>query len=58
MDTANASNDSLEQFWNQILDLVNLAYLKHFLELSKEECFLDAVGKGPVSKKTFEKVHG
>jgi len=47
MDTANALDNSFEQFGNQMLDLVDLAHLKDFLQLSQEKGFFDAVGKRP-----------
>ena len=54
MNTANASNDSLEQFVNQTFNLVNFADLKDFLKLRQKQCFLDAVSKWPIFQKSFE----
>ena len=36
MDATNALDDSLEQLWNQRLNLVDLAYLEHLLKLRQE----------------------
>ncbi len=32
VNTTDASNDSLEESWNQVLDLVNFANLQYFLK--------------------------
>ena len=48
MDTSNALDDSLEEPWDQMIDLVDLTNLKDFLKFGQEEGLLDAVGKWPV----------
>lgn len=53
MDTANAFDNPLEEFVDQMFNFVHFADLKHFLEFSEEESFLDAVGEGPVLQQTF-----
>ena len=55
MDTANASDNSLEESWDDMFDLINFAYFKDFLKLGQEECFLDAVCKWPVLEEAFKK---
>ena len=36
VDTSNALNDSLEKFWNKVLNLVNFTDFKNLLQLSQE----------------------
>ena len=36
MDATNALDNSLEQLWNQVLNLVDFAYFEYFLKLCQE----------------------
>lgn len=36
MDATNALHNSLEQLWNQVLNLVDFAYFEYFLKLCQE----------------------
>ena len=47
MNATNALDDSLEEPRNEMVNLIDLTNLEHFLELSQKERFLDAVGKWP-----------
>lgn len=58
MDTTNALYDPLEQSWNKVLHLVDLANLEDLLQLGQEESLLDAVGEWPVLEEAFEKGDG
>ena len=53
MDTTDALDNSLEESWDQMFDLVNLTDLKDFLKFGQEKSLLDAVGKWPVLQKSF-----
>lgn len=53
VDTANALHNPLEELGDQVLNLVDFADLKHFLELGQEQGFLDAVGERPVPEQTL-----
>lgn len=55
MDATNAPNDSLKEFGNQMLNLVNLTDLKHLLQFCQEKSLFDAVGERPVLKETLKK---
>lgn len=54
VNSPNTLHNSLEQFRNKRLDFLDLAYLEHLLQLSKEKGFLDAVSERPVLEETFE----
>lgn len=48
VNTTDASDNTLEEFGDQMLNLVNFADFQDFLQLSQEQSLLDAVGEGPV----------
>ena len=54
MDTTNTLHNSLEESWDKMLNFINLADLKNFLEFSQEEGFLNTIGKRPKLKESFE----
>jgi hypothetical protein len=54
VDAANASDNSLEEFGYQVLNLVNFAYFKHFLQLGQEKSLFNTVCKWPVLEKTLK----
>ena len=54
MDTSDALYDSLEESWDEMLHLIDLTNFEDFLELGQEEGLLDAVGKWPILKKSFQ----
>ena len=58
MDTSNASDDSLEKFWNEMLNFVYFTDFKYFLKLSQEKGFLDAICKWPILKESVQKWDG
>lgn len=58
MNTTNASDDSFEKLWNQVLNLIHFANFKNFLKFGEEKCFLDTVGERPVLQETFEQWDG
>jgi len=53
MDASNASDNSFEELGNQVINFINLTYLKNFLQFCQEQSFFDAIGERPVLKKTF-----
>ena len=53
MISTNRFDDALEETRNQVLDFFDFAHLENLLQLRQEECFLDAVGEGPVFEQTF-----
>lgn len=57
VDTSNALDNALKQTWDQVLDSVNLANLKHFLQLGQEKRLFYAVGKWPVLKEAIKQVN-
>ena len=54
MDATNASNYSLEQLRDQVLDFIDFTHFENLLQLGQEESLFDAVCKWPISKETFE----
>lgn len=48
VNTTDASDNTFEEFGDQMLNLVNFTYFQDFLQLSQEQSLLDAVGEGPV----------
>lgn len=48
VNTTDASDNTFEEFGDQMLNLVNFADFQDFLQLSQEQSLLDAVGEGPV----------
>ena len=54
MDTADAFNDSLEQFGYQMVDLVNFTDFEYFLQLSQEEGLFDTVCKWPIFEESLQ----
>ena len=54
MITADAFDNTLEESAHQVLNLVNLADLKYFLQLKQEKSFLNRVGEGPVPQEAFQ----
>ena len=52
------SDDSFEETWDQMADLLDFAQFKHFLKLSQEEFFFDAVSKGPILEEAFKERDG
>jgi len=55
MDTADASDDSLEKSWDKVLNFVDLTDLEDLLEFSQEKSFLDAISEWPILEETFQK---
>lgn len=53
VDTSNAFYNSLEKFWNQVLDFIHFADFKNLLQLGKEKSFFDTVGEWPEFEETF-----
>lgn len=58
MDASNASNNSFEELWNQVVNFINFAYLEDFLQFCQEQSFFDAIGERPVLKETFKQGNG
>lgn len=54
MISSNRLDDALKQAWNQVLNFLDLANFKYFLQLGQEKSFLDAVGEGPELEKALE----
>lgn len=54
MDSANASDNTLEQTGNQMLNLVHLTNFEHFLKLSQEKSFFHAICEWPIFEQTFK----
>jgi hypothetical protein len=54
VNATNALDNPLEEFGNQVFNFVHFTHFKHFLQLSEEECLLDAVGKWPVLKQSLQ----
>jgi len=54
MDASNTFYNSLEQLRYQVLNLVDFAHLKNFLELCQEKCFFYAVSEWPIFQESIE----
>lgn len=54
MDSANASDNSLEEFRDQMFNFVYFANFQDLLQLSQEQSFLNAVGERPVLEQPFQ----
>ena len=55
VDTTNAFDNSLEQSWDEGVNLIDLTDFKDLLKLSQEKSLLDAVSKWPVLEKPLKK---
>jgi hypothetical protein len=58
VDTSNTSDNSLEKFWNEMLNFVYFTDFKNFLKLSQEKSFLNAICKWPILKESVQKWDG
>ena len=56
--SADASDDSLEEAWDQGLNLFHFANLEHFLQFGQKERFFYAVGEGPILEQAIKKWNG
>jgi len=53
MDATNALYDSLEKFWDQMLNFVDLANFEHLLQFCQEQSLFDAISEGPELEQAF-----